>query len=1375
MEPPPLAEGPPPDKTFWSLLKTDLDVIININKFTLKWSATNSDSSLEAHYNTALDLEKKGQYEKAAKYFKYIDQNRLMGGAWSCSSQNFLAIYREAADRTSLYSIPSLSEDTLHTYLQLREALRDADWRLVGTISERLAEQLTGKSPIPWETVDFQTHLQYLSLYAAAKENSSQQSIQALVQFAMKAKYPRALLTVVNDFAFPTDGAPLSLRECSPYLETILQADPKGRYSDDAAYLLVVNAIQKDDWAGTQKAYLRFIRDFTHDDLNYKNYAYRLAIMTAQAFKKSSALQAMWEIAGNVGNLPSGDSPQIKNAPAYLQAYFRYDSAVNSQPRKGFQNRRKWYRWIADQPEGHPLQPWALMHLTDPTEQYFKVQNQNQRTLLLKYLEKMAERYAYHTSFDLEGLRRLGTLYENQAGAGPKYARLIEKCIPYIDLDEAPFTHLYRMKVSNHPFNDTRLNEMYYLANQLWEEYLIHFPDGPYGLLIFLNLHNRLVEGIKTDKKSGVMLPGENVKKPVATLVAWADHVLSLGSTSKKPNDVKDNGFLNATNTFDLVTTKKASALLIADNAVKALETIKPLALDSNSQYYDEALWIKILALERLQRRTEAQGIKRQLVQSFREKLKARPPTLNGEWEYSLKGLTDRGIFLSDYWIQTNYQKRTTYEYARMLLQNMAVEAERRKDYASALSTYLTLGLNFDAGYLIEFLMSPLELKDFLNNRPDDPHAEFVKYSLGMRLYREGQPEAALLYLADDSIAEEVRQEAVWEKEISQTTNPDLKAKALYRQAQSLYNKGDEHTHLNKRLWAGLVNNALPRRTKEDGQRISRFTTLVYSRLRAGQYFQRLIDECPKSPLVDRALYSLAICKVSHRHFSDKQGFLDTMDRVTRETPQSSLADDALYWQFALTGNASIFERLLQWSHPNDVAQFFEPFTLQHLSAICRDTNTHSPVIGQMFYEHNRFLKGTQFETKESAEYLGSQFAPTFFDGGSYHAWHYFRIDGPHALSGQLDFYLQGAKKGRATVEFCGITRELPAEVDKIFSLPIHNLEPGIKRWLYVNVEKSDGGPLLTKGSLTLSSGPNSHVLALLDSRHEPLKDLQWNVKSNVENLIPDCTVESCFERNKSSVLLYFLTNENKTRSYYSSREYFHFDRIFPERVRQILHFSSIPIYLYDDHSKAVSKGVTLGGFPDRNCNDDLFPILADCKVPINIHWPLAFREKDLAFVDTLGQVVAHLTKTKIFSACLSYRNDPLNNPIVRLDLSRNTEGKTIGIHLTGLKQYALPYDEMTFDPPSSGVANALFLGVLPGPFIVLYIRSATSDSLVAYTLTGEIGAFMDVKDTAAQNQDLDNPRFALYPTGYVRFFKHDPAEKTVHIDDFQLGPPSSP
>lgn len=92
-----------------------------------------------------------------------------------------------------------------------------------------------------------------------------------------------------------------------------------------------------------------------------------------------------------------------------------------------------------------------------------------------------------------------------------------------------------------------------------------------------------------------------------------------------------------------------------------------------------------------------------------------------------------------------DYPKSTLIEGARRL---QAMIAEDAGDIDGALEQYIALNYDIDAGYLIDYLMTPEQLASFIQKHPDSPKKNEFTYALGVRYLRLNQWENARKTLA---------------------------------------------------------------------------------------------------------------------------------------------------------------------------------------------------------------------------------------------------------------------------------------------------------------------------------------------------------------------------------------------------------------------------------------------------------------------------------------------------------------------------------------------------------------------------------------------------------------------------------------------------
>jgi hypothetical protein len=224
---------------------------------------------------------------------------------------------------------------------------------------------------------------------------------------------------------------------------------------------------------------------------------------------------------------------------------------------------------------------------------------------------------------------------------------------------------------------------------------------------------------------------------------------------------------------------------------------------------------------------------------------------------------------------------------------------------------------------LLDALLSEDDLRVLVGR--GDKQAEF---SLRFRRLRRGDPTvtglrgardlARLIRAIDRAQGEEARAAALYNLGRLQYRNHSLYESSVWGEDRqwSLHDEGI--------LWTWGHNGA------PQAYRAARAT--IDNHLQARRTFLRLVEECPGSELVPKARYSAATA-LGHSasgHFEDRTAGCPQELRLTlgaeylsiaRDYPESTLADDALYFSGMFSGDPAVFEEILHRYPNGDMAE----------------------------------------------------------------------------------------------------------------------------------------------------------------------------------------------------------------------------------------------------------------------------------------------------------------------------------------------------------------------------------------------------------------------------------------------------------------------
>lgn len=268
-----------------------------------------------------------------------------------------------------------------------------------------------------------------------------------------------------------------------------------------------------------------------------------------------------------------------------------------------------------------------------------------------------------------------------------------------------------------------------------------------------------------------------------------------------------------------------------------------------------------------------------------------------------------------------------------------AVLCEAARDYVGALRHYFALDYQLDLAYVMDCLASADDLRGFLKRYPVHARARLVRYSLGLRLLRAGQYDAAASTLAplgtwldlaerkfDCStsrgkprwpplrtarfLADAARREG-------RARTDAQKARIAHRAAAAIFHQRDLLFY-NGALWIGWRIASLqehgPYNIQEPRARLDPREQGVLERYRAEhtalnqalRRFERIGSRYPRTPEAPRALYSAALCCTllsgldeywSRRRDIDYTGKAIALYRkIQRDYPDDPLAVAAARW-----------------------------------------------------------------------------------------------------------------------------------------------------------------------------------------------------------------------------------------------------------------------------------------------------------------------------------------------------------------------------------------------------------------------------------------------------------------------------------------------
>ncbi|MCP9493653.1 MAG: outer membrane protein assembly factor BamD [Pyrinomonadaceae bacterium MAG19_C2-C3] len=283
----------------------------------------------------------------------------------------------------------------------------------------------------------------------------------------------------------------------------------------------------------------------------------------------------------------------------------------------------------------------------------------------------------------------------------------------------------------------------------------------------------------------------------------------------------------------------------------------------------------------------------------------------------------------------------------------LAIVAEDAGDRAAALEQYFALDYEEDIAYFVDVLMTPEELRAYIDDRPRDKKIDELWYSLGVRYMRAGRwTEAREAYAhvrtssefsnyyysppcqnsyGEDSICDpkDPRDEkgvaVSWvardlktindlesfERHIAQATNSETKAETMYQMAGYLFD-GSALLFYNPAMWRGgrqwSLSHVEPFRAPGDVGIFQEYLREHSTRFHALEIYLRLIRDYPRTRVAPDAMYTAAVCyeRLVHSSYfwndvydvtAYQTGRIITYADVRRAYPRYQLPRGTYGWQ----------------------------------------------------------------------------------------------------------------------------------------------------------------------------------------------------------------------------------------------------------------------------------------------------------------------------------------------------------------------------------------------------------------------------------------------------------------------------------------------
>ncbi len=243
----------------------------------------------------------------------------------------------------------------------------------------------------------------------------------------------------------------------------------------------------------------------------------------------------------------------------------------------------------------------------------------------------------------------------------------------------------------------------------------------------------------------------------------------------------------------------------------------------------------------------------------------------------------------------------------------LAITAEEMGDFDTALDQYFALDYDFDTAYLIDVLMTPDQLRGYIDRHPFHPQINTLRYSLGVRYLRDERLDLAraalmLVHVEGDPIYSFQSEDNGWlrgrryklgpeqeeyRKEISATAissrwvaydlqtiealedfrkrekaawTREERAEVRYQTAGFLYQSG-QFLFYNPAIWGGFRYNHLfvahsseHYRAPGEEEKLWRYQQDHENVSRALKVFLSVVDDYPDSEVAPHALYTAAVC-----------------------------------------------------------------------------------------------------------------------------------------------------------------------------------------------------------------------------------------------------------------------------------------------------------------------------------------------------------------------------------------------------------------------------------------------------------------------------------------------------------------------------------
>jgi len=933
-------------------------------------------------------------------------------------SEDYVLCYQEAAHRAGFYSEAAFKHpETLAVYLKARKAFLAGDTPTCQGLLSSLSTTSTSLQSAAQELVFL------CRLKAAAHPSEIQEEIDRQVALGS----PRVLLNIASSYLRDLD-APGSTEQAEKVLSQILLKHPKSRYADDACFLLAKLFILRKDAAKASSAFIKLGTVYNDDDVVPFGGLASLASFAKTHLATPSLEDAFWRLAKGPGVYDPVKS-QVESLDVVFQPYlllWRSEKETTDKKRRALLE-----RIVAGKPDGC-IHREALYLLTvkenlsnralawsGPKNPIF------QTNRVLEFLETYPE--DPRASFLLE---RSWRYLPDNTPTNRRLASIHRAMSNFHDFPNLKLLGKRRNQVIP-PFGDQdRLNIRFLLDSERCLTLVNSYPKSPWAFPCLLR---------STVGNS----PSPSTLLSLRRYIAWSQG---------RPDFERERR--------DILQVKLAGLEMLNHQWADALKDVeKCLATQGAIPLLDEALWIKANCLEKLGRNGKADRVYDQIVDLFPEGANA----ADYSWEASLDSMDDYA-----YGQMPEKKKRspTSSPYTLEAYEKITRRLEKNGEREKALDIYLRLGYRRDIALLLDFEMTPSEIENYLQEHPDHPKTDLLRYSLSMNHFRRNDFSAALRALDEStepvlitskgseldvdpkdipSLIQAIRLTRSYYDAVTTAPTDEARSLAIYELGRFHYHRG-RALYYNSKLWEDLwFNRSEAPLMKEAPTDDSHHQPLTHFR-DAGIHFHQVVKNHPQSSIRDRALYSYALC-IMRSFISDKpfiapedkgKDSSDIFQLLAREYPQSPLADDALFW-----GGSPLD---LSKTHPEgDLVRFLTPQDLKK-GDYWRDAF-------EGFRQHNRFLRSpmeARFDpVLNNSLYLADPETGKPFDG-----WLYYLSPGSSApFKGFFHMDFAGLDDTAIEVNLSGKVARLPAGQNKSFVLEDPSWAPNVTKWVYFKVD----------------------------------------------------------------------------------------------------------------------------------------------------------------------------------------------------------------------------------------------------------------------------------------------------------------------------------